>query len=230
MRIADCGLKEILILILIPILILIRLEIKIKIKIKIKIEIKIRNFDVRIDEVNGHWCEPLYESKAAGLILYGRALGLSHGEAEDVLQESFLSLLQLERRPEEPEHYALRTFRNRALNYRRSRWRRWTRELESRRWFEREPGETEAERRAMKALAALPREQREVIVLKIWNGLTFEAIGRLFELSPNTAAGRYRYGLNKLRACLRGGESAAAEEVATEIGGGHRPPLQAQEV
>ena len=186
-----------------------------------------------IDEVNGHWCQPLYESKAAGLILYGRALGLSHGEAEDVLQESFLSLLRLERRPDEPEHYALRTFRNRALNYRRSRWRRWTRELESRRWFERETGETEAEQQAMKALAALPREQREVIVLKIWNGLTFEAIGRLFELSPNTVAGRYRYGLNKLRACLREAECTVAAGVTADNGGvtarvcgGHGPPLQ----
>ena len=178
------------------------------------------------DLVNGEWCRALYENKAAGLILYGRALGLSHSEAEDVLQDSFVSLLQLEVRPEEPEHYALRTFRNRALNYRRSRWRRWMRELESRRWFEREPGETEAERQAMKALAALPREQREVIVLKIWNGLTFEAIGRLFELSPNTVAGRYRYGLNKLRAGLREGEDSVTGVVAAAVGGGHRPPLQ----
>ena len=184
---------------------------------------------MRIVEANEHWCRPLYESKAAGLILYGRALGLSHGEAEDVVQETFLSLLQRELPPEEPEHYALRTFRNRALNYRRSLWRRWTRELESRRWFEREPAETEAERQAMKALAALPREQREVIVLKIWNGLTFEEIGRLFELSPNTVAGRYRYGLNKLRTSLRDRESSAAAAVAAAagggIGGGHRPPL-----
>jgi RNA polymerase sigma-70 factor (ECF subfamily) len=188
---------------------------------------------VTFNEINADWCQPLYENKAAGLILYGRALGLSHGEAEDVLQETFLSLLQLERRPEEPEHYALRTFRNRALNYRRSLWRRWTRELESRRWFEREPEVTETERQAMNALAALPREQREVIVLKIWNGLTFEAIGRLFELSPNTVAGRYRYGLNKLRACLREGESPATA-VALAVGGGigagmdggHGPPLQ----
>ena len=166
------------------------------------------------NEFNGQWCQPLYESKAAGLILYGRALGLSHGEAEDVLQETFLSLLQLERRPEEPEHYALRAFRNRALNYRRSLWRRWTRELESRRWFEREPEVTDAERQAMNALAALPREQREVIVLKIWNGLTFEAIGRLFELSPNTVAGRYRYGLEQAQSLFEGrGKS----------GGGGRP-------
>jgi RNA polymerase sigma-70 factor (ECF subfamily) len=181
---------------------------------------------VKFVEGNEHWCQPLYESKAAGLILYGRALGLSHGEAEDVLQETFLSLLQREGRPEEPEHYALRTFRNRALNYRRSLWRRWTRELESRRWFERETGETETERRAMNALEALPREQREVIVLKIWNGLTFEAMGRLFQLSPNTVAGRYRYGLNKLRACLAERESPVSAAVAAAVGGGHGAPLQ----
>lgn len=161
-------------------------------------------------EADENWQQPLYESKAAGLILYGRALGLSHGEAEDVLQETFLALLQLEERPDEPVNYGLRTFRNRALNYRRSVWRRLTRELESRRWFERDSGETEAERRAMAALAELPREQREVIVLKIWNGLTFEAMGRLLEASPNTIAGRFRYGMEKLRRCLkeRGQEEA----------------------
>ena len=181
---------------------------------------------MKLSEVNGHWCEPVYERKAAGLILYGRALGLSHGEAEDVLQESFLALLQLERRPEDPEHYALRAFRNRALNHRRSCWRRWTRELESRRWFEREPGESETERRAMAALAALPREQREVIVLKIWNGLTFEAIARLFDLSPNTVAGRYRYGLNKLRGRLMGEESQVTAAAAVMAGKGSGTPLQ----
>ncbi len=69
----------------------------------------------------------------------------------------------------------------------------------------------------MNALAALPREQREVIVLKIWNGLTFEAIGRLFEVSPNTVAGRYRYGLNKLRACLRETEDAAPAAVMDRL-------------
>jgi len=41
-----------------------------------------------------HWCECLYEEKAAQLVLYGRALGLSHSEAEDVLQETFMALLQ----------------------------------------------------------------------------------------------------------------------------------------
>ena len=151
-----------------------------------------------------NWCERLYEAKAAGLILYGRALGLSHGEAEDVLQETFVALLQRAGAPALPEHYCVRSFRNRALNYRRSLWRRLMRELESRRWFERSPDEMPQERAAMRSLAELPGEQREVIVLKIWHEYTFEEMGELLKLSPNTVAGRYRYGLQKLRACLKG--------------------------
>ena len=66
------------------------------------------------------WCEKLYRAKASELILYGRALGLSHGEAEDVLQETFVALMQRQQEPELPDHYCLRSFRNKALNYRRS--------------------------------------------------------------------------------------------------------------
>jgi len=155
-------------------------------------------------QTNTDWCERLYEAKAAGLILYGRALGLSHGEAEDVLQETFMALLRREEPPAQPEHYCVRSFRNQALNYRRTLWRRLMRELESRRWFERSADETPREREAMRCLAGLPAEQREVIVLKIWHQYTFDEIGDLLNLSPNTAAGRYRYGLQKLRAGLKG--------------------------
>jgi RNA polymerase sigma-70 factor (ECF subfamily) len=146
-----------------------------------------------------HWCATLYDAKAAELILYGRALGLSHGEAEDVLQETFVALTRLVLPPAKPEQYCVRCFRNRVLNHRRSLWRRLTREWESLRWFEQSARETPAERAAMNALAELPVEQREVIVLKIWHGCTFEEIGGLLEISPNTAAGRYRYGLQKIR-------------------------------
>jgi len=158
--------------------------------------------------VNNHgqagWCEGLYEAKAAELILYGRALGLSHSEAEDVLQETFMALMQKPAPPALPEHYCVRSFRNRVLNYRRSLWRRLAREWESLRWFERAQDESQHERAAMECLATLPPPQREVIVLKIWHEYTFEEIGELLEISPHTAAGRYRYGLQKLRACLKG--------------------------
>jgi RNA polymerase sigma-70 factor (ECF subfamily) len=157
-----------------------------------------------VNDKKSHWCESLYEEKAAQLVVYGRALGLGHSEAEDVLQETFLSLVQQETRPDKPLHYCLRSFRNRALNYRRSLWRRLTRELESKEWFEAGEEENPQEREAMRCLAKLPAEQREVIVLKIWHQHTFEAIGELLELSPNTVAGRYRYGMQKLKAHLKG--------------------------
>jgi RNA polymerase sigma factor (sigma-70 family) len=163
------------------------------------------------------WCELLYESKAAELILYGRALGLSHGEAEDVLQETFVALLKLPERPTQPEHYCVRAFRNRALNYRRSLWRRLAREWESLRWFERTNSETVEEQQAMSALAELPREQREVIVLKVWHEYTFEAIGTLLGISPNTVAGRYRYGLQKIRLSMKGATYERVERTGSAI-------------
>ena len=151
-----------------------------------------------------HWLESFYQAKAAAIILYGRALGLSHGEAEDVLQETFMALMQKDDLPREPENYCLRSFRNRALNTKRSLWRRLTRELESARWFDKQPDESRAERAAMQCLAALPSDQREVIVLKIWNQLTFDEIGKALDISPNTAAGRYRYGLQKIKSQMEG--------------------------
>jgi RNA polymerase sigma-70 factor, ECF subfamily len=166
---------------------------------------------------NAAWCQPLYESKAAGLVLYGRALGLSHVESEDVVQETFIALLQLPGRPDDPEHYCLRAFRNRALNYRRSLWRRLAREWESVRWFERGPNRDQTEAEAMQHLADLPAAQREVIVLKIWHELTFEAIGNILEISPNTAAGRYRYGIQKLKLSMKGSPYGRDEPIGEPI-------------
>ena len=53
------------------------------------------------------------------------------------------------------------------------------------------------------ALGELPAEQRAVVYLKLWEGLTFEEIAAALEIPPNTAASRYRYGLDKLRGRLR---------------------------
>jgi RNA polymerase sigma-70 factor (ECF subfamily) len=156
------------------------------------------------EKMEQHWCETVYDAKAAELILYGRALGLGHGESEDVLQETFMVLMQMPVAPAKPEHYCVRAFRNRAMNYHRSLWRRLSREWESLRWFERSPTETPEELAAMKCLAELPLEQREVIVLKVWHGCTFEEISGLLEISASTAAGRYRYGLQKMKLKLEG--------------------------
>jgi RNA polymerase sigma-70 factor, ECF subfamily len=154
------------------------------------------------------WVEVLYDQRAAGLLLYGRALGLSHGEAEDMLHETFRSLLALEDSPAQPVHYLVRSFRNRVLNHRRGGGRRLAREMEAHRWFEPAAPDDPREERLAQALAGLPPEQREVIVLKIWQRLTFAAIGAALGLSPHTVAGRYRYGLERLRRAL---DEAGAE-------------------
>lgn len=53
------------------------------------------------------------------------------------------------------------------------------------------------------ALGQFPADQRAVLHLKLWEGLTFEQIAEALGISPNTAASRYRYGLDKLRERLR---------------------------
>jgi RNA polymerase sigma-70 factor (ECF subfamily) len=53
------------------------------------------------------------------------------------------------------------------------------------------------------ALGELPPDQRAVVHLKLWEGLTFEQIAAALEIPLNTAASRYRYGLDKMRARLR---------------------------
>jgi RNA polymerase sigma-70 factor (ECF subfamily) len=48
------------------------------------------------------------------------------------------------------------------------------------------------------AIRTLPAEQAEVVVLKIWEELTFAEIGAILEISPNTVASRYQYAMAKL--------------------------------
>jgi RNA polymerase sigma-70 factor (ECF subfamily) len=54
----------------------------------------------------------------------------------------------------------------------------------------------------LELLTALPVEQREVVVMKIWGRLTFPQMGEALGISANTAASRYRYALEKLRTQL----------------------------
>ena len=55
----------------------------------------------------------------------------------------------------------------------------------------------------MQAAPTLPADQRAVVHLRLWEGLTFEQIAALLEIPLNTAASRYRYGVDKLRERLR---------------------------
>lgn len=63
---------------------------------------------------------------------------------------------------------------------------------------------SEESQRLNHAIAQLPDEQRQVIVLRLKGEMKFREIARLHGISVNTIQGRYRYGLNKLRSILNG--------------------------
>lgn len=155
----------------------------------------------------------------AKLLLYGRALGLGHAEAEDVLQETFLALLKLEESPRQPEFYVLRAYRNKSFSLKRTVLRRFRREVKAESWFETDEVDDEGELIAQRELGKLPPTQREVIVLKIWQGCTFDEIGRLLGISPNTAAARYRYGLQKLKKEWKGSAMNELKQLEGRLGG-----------
>jgi RNA polymerase sigma-70 factor (ECF subfamily) len=69
---------------------------------------------------------------------------------------------------------------------------------------EKAASEKESESLLRNAIAQLPYEQREVVVLHIRGGLTFRQIAAMQDVSINTVQGRYRYGLDKLRTMLNG--------------------------
>ncbi|MBP7053694.1 MAG: sigma-70 family RNA polymerase sigma factor [Phycisphaerae bacterium] len=56
--------------------------------------------------------------------------------------------------------------------------------------------------RISRMMAELPVEQREVVTLRFKAGLGFPEIARIQNAPVNTVQGRYRYGLEKLRALL----------------------------
>jgi len=54
------------------------------------------------------------------------------------------------------------------------------------------------------AMAELPFEQREALMLHLHGQMTFQAIAKARQISTNTAKSRYRYGIDRLRSILNG--------------------------
>ena len=55
-----------------------------------------------------------------------------------------------------------------------------------------------------RAIAQLPYEQKEVIMLHLHGGLMFKQIAKSQQISINTVQSRYRYALDKLRSLMNG--------------------------
>ncbi len=155
--------------------------------------------------------ERLYDAHASALFSFLLSLARNEADARDLLQEVFVKLA---RRPEtldgvhDERAFLLRLAHNLAIDRLR---RQRTREknyarlgLESCQFAVSDDPDEQAFRLAVSAaLDQLPEEQRLVIHLKLRTGLTFEEIAVTLDISPNTAASRYRYGLDKLRNLLR---------------------------
>jgi len=63
---------------------------------------------------------------------------------------------------------------------------------------------SERAQRLNRAIAELPDEQRQVVVLHLKGEMKFRDIAKLQNTSINTIQGRYRYGLDKVRSILNG--------------------------
>jgi RNA polymerase sigma-70 factor (ECF subfamily) len=63
------------------------------------------------------------------------------------------------------------------------------------------------------ALAELPFEQREALMLHLHGQMTFQAIARARQISTNTAKSRYRYGIERLRSILNGKASKCTRQM-----------------
>ena len=148
-----------------------------------------------------------FAENGARLRLVARQWTRSDADADDVVQEAFVRFWKHQRHlPGNPNALVVTSMRRAALDLLRKTDRRTLREqvifadTDVATWFE--PEEDPRKQAMLDALATLPTEQREVVVLKIWGELTFDEIGEQLNLSPNTAASRWRYAMGALRKLL----------------------------
>jgi RNA polymerase sigma-70 factor (ECF subfamily) len=138
------------------------------------------------------------------LVLLARQWLPTQADAEDVVQEAFVRCWRSRERIDSPTSYLYACVRSCALDWHRGQSRRQRRES----IVARSEAETffmpriEQEERCFaieRALGSLPKDQAEVLVMKIWGGLTFGQIATALDTSVNTIASRYRYALTKMR-------------------------------
>ena len=154
----------------------------------------------------------LYDEHADALFSFLLSVTGHEGDARDAMQEVFIKIA---RRPEllpgvrDERAFLLRLAHNSARDlFRRSSTRTSYETQFAAEAFSPFACTENADARTFQdaltaALASLPAEQREVVHLKLWEGRTFDAIATILEISLNTTASRYRYGIDKLRDCLR---------------------------
>jgi RNA polymerase sigma-70 factor (ECF subfamily) len=156
--------------------------------------------------------ERLYDEHAQPLFAFLLNFTRDEADTRDLLQEIFIKLAgqpKLLDGVREERAFLIRLAHNAAIDLIR---RRSTRERTKENFTAEaisifaptnDPDEKVFREELAVALGELPDNQRTLVHLKLWEGLTFEEIAAALDISPNTAASRYRYGLDKLRGRLR---------------------------
>lgn len=161
---------------------------------------------------DSHELERIYDEHADAMFAFLLNFTRNESDTRDLLQEIFIKLAKqpdLLRGARNERSYLIRLAHNAAIDLIR---RRGAREKCHEEFADRpetlfavtdHPDEAAFRGQLSRALAELPPEQRAVVHLKLWEKLTFEQIAAALDIPPNTAASRYRYGLDKLRERLR---------------------------
>lgn len=170
---------------------------------------RVRTCAVRIAESGAPALAGLYDLAAGRLVRFAVTITRNQHDAEDAVQAALVRVVgdcNLLCRAETPWPYLLRMVRNESLVIlrRKRRWRLLDNisDLLTRRSID-EVEQEDTHRAIWLALRLLPTEQSEVVVLKIWEDLTFAEIAEVLGIPAATAASRYRYALAKLSSHLR---------------------------
>jgi RNA polymerase sigma-70 factor, ECF subfamily len=153
----------------------------------------------------------LYQQHGAALVLFGTTIIGERSMAQDAVQQVFLRLIATDsiHRASDPAAYLFASVRNQLLNETRVRQRTVSLDADAA-WFDPPERDYAAEENLRRALAGVTLDQRQVIVLHIWGELTFSQIGDVLGINANTAASRYRYGIETLREIMCSGEKSNA--------------------
>ena len=138
----------------------------------------------------------LYRRLNAPLLAYARTMAPDPSSAEDLVQETFVRLMEVDPRTvrESLRAYAYSALRHLATDQvRRDRVRR----LRGRPAAP-DTGSPVERQDLAEGLAQLPEDQREAVVLKIFGGLTLAEVAAVSGITEATATSRYRYALEKL--------------------------------
>jgi RNA polymerase sigma-70 factor (ECF subfamily) len=153
--------------------------------------------------------ERIHDEHVTAMYRHGLSLLRDEAAVRDLLQDVFLKLAEgrVDLGEKDSERaYLLRMVHHGAIDrMRRDKVRREHAEKKPEEIFQPSPDpDREAFRQQLEgALGQLPPEQREVVILKLWEERTFDEISQICGIPLNTAASRYRYALDKLRGLLR---------------------------